>query len=353
MLERASISIDTVNEELQAELLTSPKGSKFNVKYNVLEVVGQGSTGVVYRARHRENGRQVALKTLRTDDHEMIRVAEAEFALLRLIEHPNIIRAFDFFIASDRVVLVLEFFEGQSLDKATSSLPERCLSERVAHAVFTPLLQAVGYLHQRRIIHRDVKAQNVLVSNDFKDLRLVDFNTAKRLCEGGALTLTGTRLYAAPEVLLGDSPSEGSDVWAAGLCLHLILCGRLPVQLRRAVANYSEFVRQVTEKPFELCGRSWQTISEPCKATLMRCLELKKELRPAAMTLLEDDWMRNGPESRNGCGQLRCNGASCRKVERRVSYPSLAVAALQCRSVQRTRAKSSPPTITLPAAQCS
>merc|ERR1719440_368626 len=229
----------------------------------------------------------------------MIRVAKAEFHLLRSIEHPHIIRAYDFFVATDRVVLVLEFFEGLSLGRAISATSARCFSERVSHDVFVPLLQAIAHLHERRIIHRDVKADNVLVSADFKDLRLIDFNTAKRLAEGGALTVTGTRLYAAPEVLLGDSPSEGSDVWAAGLCLHLMLSGKLPAQQRKPVANYTQFVRQVSEEQIDLNGPRWRVISARCKTAVHQCLKLRKEERPAAITLLEDDWIKNGPESRS------------------------------------------------------
>lgn len=307
----------------QTELLNSPRGASLGDKYNVIEVIGQGSTGIVYRAKQRETGRQVALKTLRTDDEEMISIAEKEYQLLRSIEHPHIIRALDYFSTTDRVVLVLEFFEGLSLDKAIGEMPTRCLSERTSHDVFAPLLQAISHLHQRRIIHRDVKAENVIISADFKDIRLIDFNTAKRLAEGGALTVTGTRLYAAPEVLLGDSPSEGSDIWAAGLCLHLMLSGRLPAKLRRGVACYREFVHQVTSQPLELCGRRWQTISEPCKATLMRCLTMRKDLRPAAMTLVEDSWVRDGPQSRSNPCQHRRNSGSRRVVGRRASEPVL------------------------------
>jgi serine/threonine protein kinase len=263
--------------------------------YNIQEVLGQGTTGVVYRGIHIVSGRQVALKTVRTDDVEMLRIAKAEFELISAIRHPKIIQALDFFVATGRIVMVLEFFDGTSLARAIYDLPGRRATEAVAHGVFVPLLQAISYLHARRIVHRDVKGDNVLVSSNFEDLRLVDFNTAKRLAEGGSLTITGTRLYAAPEVLLGDSPSEGSDVWALGLCLHLMLAGKLPVHPRSDGADYNEFVSQVTTKPVSFIGRKWRGVSDRCKATLGRCLEVKKDLRPASLMLLEDDWVLNGP----------------------------------------------------------
>jgi serine/threonine protein kinase len=192
------------------------------------------------------------------------------------------------------VVLVLEYFDGSSLNKAISNTPEKQFTEVVSHALFVKLLQAVAHLHHHRIIHRDVKPENILVSPNLRDLRLVDFNTAKQLVEGGALTVTGTRLYAAPEVLSGDSPSEASDVWSSGLCLHLMLIGQLPVALRTQAKSFSAFARRVVDEPFEFNGRKWKHISKACRVCLARFLEKKRHLRPAAVTLLEDDWVLRG-----------------------------------------------------------
>lgn len=340
----SSLQIDTVSANHEERRL--PEGDslgRFADKYYDIEVLGQGTTGVVYRARHRDNDRQVALKTVRTGDEELIRIARREYDILSSIKHPAIIGAVDFFIAADRIVLVLEFFEGMSLTKAVNDAPGRMFSERSAHHLFEKLLQAIAYLHQHRIIHRDVKADNILVASDLQELRLIDFNTAKRLAEGGALTVTGTRLYAAPEVLLGDSPSEGSDVWSLGLCLHIMLSGHLPPQLRRPVENFEAFVRRVNDEPFSMDGRRWQHISEPCKATLMRCLEKDRNLRPAAMTLLEDDWVRGGPETRLSRGPKtnRRKTTCCVEVSGRLSgsYPALPLTALR-KSGRKKRAKS-------------
>lgn len=335
----SSLQIDTAsaNHE-ERRLLEGDAIGRFADNYYDIEVLGQGSTGVVYRARHRDDKRLVALKTVRTDDEELIRIAEREYAVLSTIQHPSIIRALDFFIAADRIVLVLEFFEGMSLTKAVADAPGRMFSERSSHHLFVKLLQAVAHLHQHRVIHRDVKADNILVAKDLQELRLIDFNTAKRLAEGGALTVTGTRLYGAPEVLLGDSPSEGSDVWAVGLCLHIMLSGHLPSQLRRPVENFDAFVRRVVDEPFSLDGRRWKHISQSCKATLLRCLEKDRNLRPAAMTLLEEDWIRDGPESRSKSPKLnRRNSTCCYEVARRQSGSFLSSAAASRRQNGRKK----------------
>merc|ERR1719223_866869 len=123
----------------------------------------------------------------------------------------------------------MELFDGAPLDEAVRRSPSKCFSEAHARILFVQLLQAIDHLHQRAILHRDVKAQNVLVANSIgvPDLRLVDFNIACRIADG-SLTATGTRDYAAPEMFAGGSASEASDIWAAGLCLQFMLAGRLP-----------------------------------------------------------------------------------------------------------------------------
>eukprot|EP00747_Dinoflagellata_sp_TGD_P180821 gnl/TRDRNA2_/TRDRNA2_33911_c0_seq1.p1 gnl/TRDRNA2_/TRDRNA2_33911_c0~~gnl/TRDRNA2_/TRDRNA2_33911_c0_seq1.p1 ORF type:complete len:442 (+),score=91.50 gnl/TRDRNA2_/TRDRNA2_33911_c0_seq1:75-1400(+) len=271
--------------------------SRVSDRYTVLELLGSGTTGVVQRAKRKEDDMQVALKTLRTDDSEFIRIAEAEFSLLRGIEHPNIIRAYDFFTVPGQAVLVLELFEGPSLQSTVRRAPEKRLSEDIAQPLAIKLLKAVDHLHQNRIVHRDIKPQNVLVSKDLRELKLIDFNTARSLLEGGALTMTGTQLYAAPEVLMGESPSEASDVWAAGVCIHFMLSGALPQNRDKSdlipsnETTAEEARKAVANRHISFNMHCWQLVSKQCKAALQQMLATSKSSRPAAMTLLaEEHW---------------------------------------------------------------
>lgn len=255
-------------------------------EYNLLKSLGQGTTGVVYEATHKESGQCVALKVMRMHDEELLKTARTEYELLRSIRHPHIIRALDFFTYPRGAVLVLEHFHGSTLETAIQDSPDKRFEERCAQRLFCALVQAVHHLHAQGIIHRDVKAENLLVSADMQDLRLVDFNTARHLVEG-ALTMTGTADYMPPEVLLGTSLTEGSDVWAMGICLHLMLTGTVPLK-RRGFQSHEDFGRSLLGARADTEGLS---LSASCLEVLQVCLTIDPEKRPGTPALLDYAWL--------------------------------------------------------------
>lgn len=289
---RPSIDFELVKKDSVATPFETAGHQDINRLFDVHEALGQGTTGVVSRATRRTDGHVVALKVMRMDDEELLSTARQEFELLRSIQHPHIIEAFDFFLYPKGAVMVLSYFEGKTLSDSVLAAPKRCMPEDVARHLFRQLVLAVDHLHKKGIIHRDVKATNILVSEDLLDLKLVDFNTAQRTIDG-ALTMTGTVDYLPPEVLLGDSLCEKSDIWAAGLCLHLMLTGALPVE-RRLFSSRTSFVKAMCsqEVPQDL-----QHISVRCKTVLRACLEPTPQQRCAAADVLASEWL--GPISPN------------------------------------------------------
>lgn len=272
---------------------------RFDDKYEVLDIIGHGSAGLVRRGYRRADRLGVAIKTVRTGDDEDEVTAAKEFAVLAEISHPHIVKALDFFRADCQAIMVLEHFCDQNLWQAVKTARSAGLGlpEEESRTLFRMLLGAVDYLHQHRILHRDVKPQNVLVAEDLRDLRLIDFNVVCSLDDGGGLTMTGTPQYSPPEVLQGSSHTYLSDVWAAGMCLYYSLQGELPFRFEDFMglghASMERFATYVAEHPVEasLHEARWNSFSEPCRETLSQCLAVDKAERSMASTILAGRWL--------------------------------------------------------------
>ena len=236
----------------------------------------------------------MALKIMSATGPDVLASRRAEFEILQNLRHPNIVQGLEFLCSDTTAVVALSYHAGSTLYRAVRESAGGCLEEVASQRLFKKLLSAVCYLHEHRIVHRDVKAENVLVSSDLTDLHLVDFNTARPLMEGGSLTMTGTLEYAAPEVLHGESPSEQHDVWGAGLCLHWMLMGSLPHR-PSGYPNVEAFAEAVLSEPVTCQEGRWQVISKDCRTVVRQCLALKKHQRPAALLLLAQPWLQDLP----------------------------------------------------------
>ena len=291
-LERLRSEELVANEEVQSNLCN---------KYTVLERLGRGSSGQVFRARRREDGAEVALKIMSAAGPDVLASRQAEFEILRQLRHPNIVQGFEFLCSGTTAAIALSYHPGSTLQKAVRDSPAARLPETDSQRLARQLVSAVAYLHEHRIVHRDVKAENLLVSPDLWDLHLVDFNTARPLLEGGALTMTGTVEYSAPEVLSGESPSDWQDVWGAGLCLHFMLLGTLPHRLC-GYRDVGDFAAAVSSRPVTCEGPEWQAISQDCRHVVRRSLAISKHQRPAALLLLALPWLRPEPQVQRRLG---------------------------------------------------
>mmetsp|Transcript_59249 Transcript_59249/g.163878 ORF Transcript_59249/g.163878 Transcript_59249/m.163878 type:complete len:379 (+) Transcript_59249:49-1185(+) len=251
--------------------------------YDKLEAIGAGSTSIVHRAIRQSDGEQVVLKSMRRLGSDHVALAKQEYELVQSLNYPNIIKVFDFIENKDETsVIVLEYFQGKNLSQVMKSMPGHQLPPGVALRLFIQLLSAVEYLHSHGIVHRDIKADNLLVSDDLQTIKLIDFNTSRNMEE--ALTPTGTPDYASPEVVRGESPSQAHDVWTAGLCLHVMLTGRLPGR-----GGPGEARRLKTEAAATIAHDSdgKPRIADLCRWALLQSLEADEDARITASELLK------------------------------------------------------------------
>jgi serine/threonine-protein kinase len=193
----------------------------------VLERIGIGAFGEVYRAWETSLDREVALKLLRTPgrDGGPPTVIE-EGRLLARVRHPNVVTIHGAERIDGRVGLWMEFIRGRTLEQLLRE-GRRFTAAEVAR-IGSELCGAVSAVHSAGLVHRDIKAQNVMMADDGR-LVLMDFGTGLELRNGHDVPIAGTPLYLAPEVLTGGPATVRSDVYSIGVLLYRLLTNQFPV----------------------------------------------------------------------------------------------------------------------------
>ncbi|MCL2326156.1 MAG: bifunctional serine/threonine-protein kinase/formylglycine-generating enzyme family protein [Proteobacteria bacterium] len=269
-----------------------PPGTVLRGSYAVENVLGEGGMGVVYACHHKTLATRYALKVLdpklaRMDLQRSRFLSEAK--IQASIVHPHIVRVLDV-IDSDKdsgvpgiLAIVMEYIHGEALDRILEKGP---LSERDAVSTALVMLDAIGYAHHAGIVHRDLKPSNVMVCESlaresfYMGVKVMDFGIAKVLEEREQRTSTGMRMgtphYMAPEQIENARQvDERTDLYAIGLTLYELLCGRTPF------SEYREFElmkAQLTMRPPSM--RNFRRdISDRLEAIVMKSLEKDRSNR--------------------------------------------------------------------------
>src|SRR5262249_14214618 len=221
--------------------------------YRILREIGRGGMGNVYLAARADDAFQklVAVKIIRCgmDLDDVVQRFRAERQILAMLDHPNIARLLDGGATEDGLpYFVMEYIEGEPVDvyceRHKLSTPGRL-------KLFQSVCSATSYAHQNLVIHRDIKAANILVTEDGVP-RLLDFGIAKLLAPGMALELTQTGVrpltpeYASPEQVRGDALTTASDIYSLGVLLYRLLTGRRPY--RSSMSSAAEIERAICEE---------------------------------------------------------------------------------------------------------
>ena len=171
----------------------------------------------------------MSLNSLAEDHERILQGIEREIVIMKLIEHPNIMRLYDVWETSTELYLILEYVEGGELFDYICENGRLSTSEALGY--FQQIVSAVDYCHHFNIAHRDLKPENLLLDGN-KNIKVADFGMAawqKSNSNGLLRTACGSPHYAAPEVIAG-TPYNGSasDIWSCGIILFALLAGRLP-----------------------------------------------------------------------------------------------------------------------------
>jgi eukaryotic-like serine/threonine-protein kinase len=209
-------------------------GTVLHNRYRILERMGEGAMGVVYRGERVQLGRPVAIKFLRgayASSAEGKRLFQLEALASSRLAHPNCVPVTDFGVEGNEPYLVMDFVHGQPLDLALRA--ELRFAPKRAVSVVRQVLAALAHAHAQGVIHRDVKPENIILTRTEghgEQPRLLDFGLGKLRGEESVLSgvAPGTPAYLSPELASGERVDERADIYAVGTMLFELLTGQKP-----------------------------------------------------------------------------------------------------------------------------
>lgn len=259
--------------------------------YQIGKPLGEGGFGEVRYCRSKTTKEARAVKfihknRLSEDDKSMIM---NEVAVLGQMDHPNIVRLYEFYEEANVYCIVQEICTGGEL--FDQIIKTGRFKENKARVLIKRLLSVINYCHQKGIVHRDLKPENILLEpdSDFGSMKVIDFGTACQYDKNGHRRLNemlGTPYYIAPEVLSGRY-NEKCDIWSIGVITFMLLSGKAPF-----FGNDDEAIFQmVREGKFQFSQPSWKMCSKDSRDFITRCLDKDFLKRPTAQQCLDHTWI--------------------------------------------------------------
>ncbi|SCU91002.1 LAFA_0F01332g1_1 [Lachancea sp. 'fantastica'] len=249
-----------------------------NHHYALKQVIGKGAYGIVYRAVNRQTAKQVAIKVIEYDEEEELNEHMLEIDLLKNLKHENIVKYHGFIQKSHQLFILLEYCSQGSL---RDLIKRGSVDEHDCRAYIKQTLRGLRYLHEQGVIHRDIKAANLLL-DDHNVVKLADFGVSTRVSTL-AMTYAGSPNWMAPEVMMGQGATTVSDIWSLGATVVEILTGNPPFHnLVNEAACYA-IVHDVYLPP--------KSLSSVCRKFIRACFQKNVFQRPTAQDLLNHQWM--------------------------------------------------------------
>jgi len=273
----------------QADLVGEKK-SKITQDYEFIKEIGSGAFSKVYKARHKLSKALRCVKKLSKKDlseEEKTKLVE-EVAVLRSLDHPNIVKVLEFYQNEKYFFIVTEYLEGGELFDRIMEC--QSFTETAAVDVMEQLLSAVLYLHRASIIHRDLKPENIIfeTKDPNSKIKVIDFGTSCAFEKGAKLKKKlGTPYYIAPEVLKRNY-DEKCDVWSSGVIMYILLCGYPPFN----GPNDKIIFQRVLEGKFAFPEEDWNGISKLAKELITRMLTYDPSKRVATGDSLQHAWFK-------------------------------------------------------------
>ncbi|XP_008312879.1 serine/threonine-protein kinase BRSK2 isoform X5 [Cynoglossus semilaevis] len=267
--------------------LSLSQASQYVGPYRLEKTLGKGQTGLVKLGVHCITGQKVAIKIVNREklSESVLTKVEREIAILKLIEHPHVLKLHDVYENNKYLYLVLEHVSGGELFDYL--VKKGRLTPKEARKFFRQIISALDFCHSHSICHRDLKPENLLL-DEKNNIRIADFGMASLQVGDNLLeTSCGSPHYACPEVIRGEKyDGRRADVWSCGVILFALLVGALPFD--------HDNLRQLLEKVKSGVFHMPHFIPPECQSLLMGMIEVNPEKRFTLEAIQKHTWYKGG-----------------------------------------------------------
>ena len=280
------------NLEINTQLIVNCNNKNPRDEYKIIKKLGKGGFGTVWKVKNIQTNLFRAMKKIPKLRNNVNNINEIlnEVEILKNLDHPNIVKIFEFFIEADGYYIITEYCHEGELFKLIKK--KGFFTEKIAANIMYQIFQAIHYCHvSNNIIHRDLKPENIMIESidyetGFYNIKIIDFGTAKiREKDKRENKVLGSCFYIAPEVL-NKHYNEKCDIWSCGVILYILLCGNVPFNGR----DEREISQKIKSGKFDLNISPFDKISNEGKDLIKQCLELNVNKRISAKEALNHPW---------------------------------------------------------------